>query len=89
MHRHICFLLLVSLFLHFLVVVSVLTHVGFREHVNIASPIVSYRTYCHKMFAPAMLKSSRRLWRRRVLLRRVGRCELDLSCPTPNTRADV
>jgi len=36
--EHICFLLLVFLFLHFLVVGSVryikLTHVGFRQHVN-------------------------------------------------------
>ena len=46
--EHICFLLLVFLFLHFLVVGSVrlikLTHVGFRAHVKIASRIVSYRT---------------------------------------------
>ena len=44
--EHICFLLLVFLFLHFLFVGSVrwikLTHVGFRAHVNIASLIVSF-----------------------------------------------
>jgi len=45
---HICSLLLVFLFLHFLVVGSVrqitLTHVGFRAHVKIASRIVLYPT---------------------------------------------
>jgi len=44
--EHICFLLLVFRFLHFLVVGSMrsikLTHVGFRAHVKIASRIVSY-----------------------------------------------
>jgi len=50
--EHICFLLLVFLFLHFLVVGSVrqikLTHVGFRAHVKIASRIVSY--VCRAVF---------------------------------------
>ena len=45
--EHICFLLLVFPFLHFLVVGSVrqikLTHVGFRAHVKIASRDVSDR----------------------------------------------
>ena len=45
--EHICFLLLVFLLLHFLVVGSVReikpTHIGFRAHVKIASRIVSYR----------------------------------------------
>ena len=44
--EHVCFLVLVFLFLDFLVVGSVrqikLTHVGFRAHVKIASRIVSY-----------------------------------------------
>ena len=45
--RHIRFLLLVCVFLHFLVAGSVrwieLTRVGFRAHVKIASRIVSHR----------------------------------------------
>jgi len=52
-HRPICFLRLVFLFLHFLVVGSVrqikLTHVGFRAHVKIASRIKKLLTHSFQL----------------------------------------